>query len=384
MGLAFYVAVITILLAGVILVDFIRGSKTIESIKNVSPGSLTNLPKVSIIIPACNEEKHIERALHSVLSIDYEPLEIIVVNDRSTDSTGEILESMAGQYPRLKVLQIKELPPKWLGKSHALFTAAKQAEGEYLLFTDADVFFERSVLRRAINHIQVNKLDHLSLSFTVPEVRGLLGILMLEALIGLFVMMKPWKAKEESKRYFIGVGAFNLVRASAYWQCGGHEKIAMCPVDDIMLGKLLKKRGFQQDNLYGNEFVQVQWYSNVPEMIEGLMKNSFAVFDFSIARVFVALAAVTLFSIWPMLSLLIVSGPAFVVNFVIVISRLLFCAFLSHTVKMELIHVLWALVTPYLTFYMISKAVFATLYHKGITWRGTYYSLNDLKSGMYK
>ena len=318
------------------------------------------------------------------MGIAYEPLEIIVVNDRSTDSTGEILESMAGQYPRLKVLQIKELPPKWLGKSHALFTAAKQAEGEYLLFTDADVFFERSVLRRAINHIQVNKLDHLSLSFTVPEVRGLLGILMLEALIGLFVMMKPWKAKEESKRYFIGVGAFNLVRASAYWQCGGHEKIAMCPVDDIMLGKLLKKRGFQQDNLYGNEFVQVQWYSNVPEMIEGLMKNSFAVFDFSIARVFVALAAVTLFSIWPMLSLLIVSGPAFVVNFVIVISRLLFCAFLSHTVKMELIHVLWALVTPYLTFYMISKAVFATLYHKGITWRGTYYSLNDLKSGMYQ
>ena len=158
----------------------------------------------------------------------------------------------------------------------------------------------------------------------------------------------------------------------------------MCPVDDIMLGKLIKKNGFRQDCLYGQEFVLVEWYATVPEMIAGLMKNSFASFDFSILRVVAASGAVILFGIWPVLSLFVVSGSVFVMNSFLVISRLIFWCFLAHTVKMKLIHTLWALITPYLTLFMIWKAVFSTLYHRGITWRGTYYSLKDLRSGIYK
>jgi glycosyltransferase involved in cell wall biosynthesis len=384
MDFFFYVAIITLLSGGVILLDFIRGIRKIQYIKDIVPLSCAGLPKISIIIPACNEEKNIEKALQSVLEIDYDPLEIIVINDRSTDATGAILDCMGSRYPRLKVVHSKELPKKWLGKCHALDQGARLASGDYLLFTDADIFFEKTVLRRAINHMQAMKLDHLSLIFGVPEIKGLLGMLMLETMVGLFVILKPWKAKEASKRYFVGVGAFNLVRASTYRECGGHQKIAMCPVDDIMLGKLIKKNGFRQDCLYGQEFVLVEWYRTVEEMIAGLMKNAFAAFDFSIPRVIVASVAIILFGIWPMLSLFIVAGPAFIVNSFLVISRLLFGCFLAHTVKMKLIHTLWALITPYLTFFMIWKAVISTLYHRCITWRGTRYSLKELRSGMYK
>lgn len=384
MGFFFYVAVITVLSGGVILLDFIRGIRKIQYIKDVAPLSAAGLPKISIIIPACNEEKDMEKALQSVLAIDYDPLEIIVINDRSTDATGAVLDRMANRYPRLKVVHSKELPPKWLGKNHALDQGARLASGDYLLFTDADIFFEKTVLRRAINHMQAMKLDHLALIFGVPEIRGLLGMLMLETMVGLFVLLKPWKAKEASKRYFFGVGAFNLVRASTYWECGGHQKIAMCPVDDIMFGKLIKKNGFRQDCLYGQDFVLVAWYRTVEEMIAGLMKNAFASFDFSVLRVIVASVAVILFGIWPMLSLFVVSGSAFMVNSFLVISRLLFGCLLAHTVKMKLIHTLWAVITPYFTLFMIWKAVIFTLYHGNITWRGTRYSLQELRSGMYK
>ena len=111
-----------------------------------------NYPKLSVIIPACNEEQSIEQTVKRLLNQDYPQLEVIVVDDRSTDNTGEILEKLKIQYPRLKVLTIHELPPNWLGKNHAVCQGVKEATGEWLLFTDADVMFSSGSLGKAANY----------------------------------------------------------------------------------------------------------------------------------------------------------------------------------------------------------------------------------------
>ncbi|MFO0949483.1 MAG: glycosyltransferase family 2 protein, partial [Planctomycetota bacterium] len=120
-------------------------------------------PSVSIVIAARDEEAEIERALQSVLHLDYPSLEVIVVNDRSSDGTGAILRRLQGRYPQLKVLDINELPSSWLGKNHALQQGARLAVGELLLFTDADIVFAPVTLKKAIQAMESSQLDHLTL-----------------------------------------------------------------------------------------------------------------------------------------------------------------------------------------------------------------------------
>src|SRR5207248_653474 len=107
-------------------------------------------PRVSIVISALNEADTIEPALRSVLALDYPDLEVVVVDDRSTDATPEILDRLCCEHPALKVVHVRELPPGWLGKNHALQHGASLASGEYILFTDADVMFGPSAVSRAV------------------------------------------------------------------------------------------------------------------------------------------------------------------------------------------------------------------------------------------
>jgi len=336
---------------------------------------------VSIIIAARDEAATMGPALRSVLALEYAPLEIIVVNDRSTDGTGAIVEELTRQDLRLRLMEVKKLPPGWLGKNHALQLGAAQASGEFLLFTDADVVFEKSVLTRAISRMGKKSLDHLSLVFEVPAIDGLLGMLMLEVASALFFVMKPWKAVEPSSPYFMGVGAFNLVRASVYRACGGHEAIRLCPIDDIMLGKLLKTKGFRQECLFGHGFVKVKWYESVHGMIQGMMKNTFAGFDYSLVRAAVVVVVGALLGVWPLAALFLLQGPAFFLNGVLVVSRLIFFGRAAHTLSMQPFHALWSLVTPCIGIYVGVKASWLTLANGGITWRGTHYPLRDLKEG---
>jgi len=132
-------------------------------------------PRVSIIVPARNEEAEIESALRSLLTLDYDNYEVIAVNDRSTDRTGEIMENIARDLYNsksvqkvptnvlLRVIHHIELPAGWLGKTHAMWTAANQATGEWLLFTDADVKFKPDSLRRALAYAESAPADHLVL-----------------------------------------------------------------------------------------------------------------------------------------------------------------------------------------------------------------------------
>jgi glycosyltransferase involved in cell wall biosynthesis len=120
-------------------------------------------PRLSVIIPACNEAAHLESAVETLVQQDYSDLEIILVNDRSTDATGAIIDRLAKNDPQIRALHIRKLPGGWLGKVHALHCGVAKARGEWLLFTDADVHFAPETLRRALAHVLQLQADHLAL-----------------------------------------------------------------------------------------------------------------------------------------------------------------------------------------------------------------------------
>ena len=161
----FWLAIISLFLTVVCTLEATLGMRKMITLDNVPPLQQENVPKVSVIIPACNEAATIEPALKSILAMDYADLEVIAVNDRSIDRTGAILEQMQKQYPDLQIYDISELPEGWIGKNHALQYGAERARGEYLLFFFFFIIMEKSSLARAIHHMLENKLDNKSMFF---------------------------------------------------------------------------------------------------------------------------------------------------------------------------------------------------------------------------
>ena len=176
-------------------------------------------PRVSIIVPACNEEADIEATLTRLLSLDYENYEVIAVDDRSTDRTGEIMERVAAGAPagRLKVIRISELPAGWMGKPHAMWRAGNQATGDWLLFTDADVLFKPDCCDGRLPTPKPNRRPSGAFSAHDHEAPG--EKMMIAFFQTLFVFgHRPWKVADPKTNDHIGVGAFNMVRRKVYEQ----------------------------------------------------------------------------------------------------------------------------------------------------------------------
>ncbi len=375
-----------IVLSGIIFIatllvtaEIVFGVRKMTNLQDRAIYSGNQTPRISVIVPACNEENEVAAGLNSLLSQEYDNLEIIVINDRSHDNTGRVLYSLQQQFPQLKIITITDLPADWLGKSNALQQGALQASGEYLLFTDADIIMEKTTLARAATAMVDNELDHLALIFKNTAQGGLLNSMMLDAGGGLFSLFKPWRVKEANKRYFIGVGAFNLVRATVYRGLGGHESIKMHPIDDIMLGKIIKQGGFRQDCYLGYDFVTVPWYETPVAMIKGLMKNLFALYNFRIIPAFIAVLLVIAVSILPLWGFLFSHGLAAGLFLSTVIFRLASFMYGARAMGYSLWYFPWSFITPYVTVFMIVKSVWLTLKNNGIEWRGTHYPLALLR-----
>ncbi|MCY4133135.1 MAG: glycosyltransferase [Nitrospira sp.] len=338
------------------------------------------LPAVSVVIPARNEERNLEHALQSVLALDYPDLEIIVVNDRSTDATGAILARMLGRDARLAVVTIDDLPAGWIGKPHALHVGAQQARGEYILFTDADIVFHPSALRKAVAHAQANGFDHVTL---IPE--GTMPgsfLTTVSATFGMFmfIIFKPWKARDPQSRRYMGIGAFNLIRTSAYRVLGGHGPVALRPDDDLKFGKLVKDDGYRQDVLNGRGMVSVEWYRSVAELIDGLMKNMFAGMRYDVSLVIAATLAALVMHIWPWIGVW-VSGGWPQAGYAVTIAMMI----VSFGVTMGPFGVkFWqGLLLPLaigLLVYIQCRSAVLALWRGGIVWRGTFYELRQLKT----
>ncbi len=378
----FFLAAITFIVTMLSTIEVARGLGRMRSLNDIRPFSGPSRPKVSIIVPACNEEDTIETAMLSLVKQDYGSFEIVVINDRSTDRTGQILENLASQYPRIRLHEVTELPAGWLGKNHALHYGAQTASGDYLLFTDADVLFEKTTVARAMTIMVTERLDHLSLIFKNIAAGWLLNAMIQDAGAALFFLFKPWEAGNPHSRYFMGVGAFNLVKKDVYSRIGGHESIRMHPIDDIMLGKVIKQHRFRQDCLTGYDFVTVRWYETAGMMINGLMKNVFALYNFRVSWVLAGIVLIFVMTIFPVWGILLADGYTRLLFLATVMVRGVAFACGSVMLGNGIRSFPWSLVTPYINIFIMIKATVTTLRNKGIDWRGTYYPLERLRDNM--
>jgi glycosyltransferase involved in cell wall biosynthesis len=303
-----------------------------------------------------------------------------VVNDRSTDRTGEILNQMARRDSRLQVVTVSQLPAAWLGKNNALQQGASHASGSILVFSDADIVMHPSVLSRAVRYTLENGVDHLA----IPPRVDMQGFL-LNAFVGAFALvfsmyMKPWKARDPKSSKHIGIGAFNLVRAEVYRAVGGHQPIAMRPDDDIKLGKLIKSRGYKQDMVAGNALLSVEWYASFGDMVHGLMKNMFAGVEYSVVTAIAATLAQILTSVWPFAAVVITRGWLQILNALIAGTILIVFAANAGRLGMRRSYALVYPLAILMFCYILLRSMTITLWTGGINWRGTHYPLAQLRA----
>jgi GT2 family glycosyltransferase len=228
--------------------------------------------KVSVIVPARDEEQDIGQAIKSVLAQEDVELEVIVVNDHSTDRTGEIAESIARGDGRLRVIHNPELPPGWLGKCNAMQQAAALATGEVLLFIDADIIFEPRTFATALAEMDRLKLDFLSL-FPRMDTISLWENIVVPTFVGGMAMLATPGIEDPRSTEALAAGAFLMVRAPVFRAIGGFEPIRGEMGDDVELARLLKAKGYRVGFRFAPEFLNVRIYKGNRHAFWAMTKN---------------------------------------------------------------------------------------------------------------
>ena len=342
-------------------------------------------PRVSIVVPARNEEEHIRETLVQLLALDYSNYEIIVVNDRSTDRTGQLMDEVAASpqaHGLLKVIHISELPSGWLGKTHAMWTAGLQASGDWLLFTDADVLFKPDSLRRAVAYAEAERADHLVL-FPRMIMKGPGERMMIAFFQVLFVFgHRPWKVADPKARDHMGVGAFNLVRRPVYDAVGTYRALRMEVIDDMKLGKLIKNAAFAQRNVSGEDLISLHWAKGVFGIVNNLTKNFFAVLSFQWWRTVATVVGLAFLNLGPFLGVWLAHGWARVPYAIALASLFLIYYGISLRSAVPPYYFLLHPVGTSLFIYILLRSMFHAFWNDGIVWRGTKYPLEELRKGM--
>jgi glycosyltransferase involved in cell wall biosynthesis len=352
---------------------------------NIKPVSPLGDPRVSVIVPACNEEETIRETLRRLLLVDYDNYEVLVVDDRSTDATGAIIDDVSASpeaHGILHAVHIHELPAGWLGKTHAMWQASLRATGEWLLFTDADVLFKPDSLRRAITYSEREKADHTVL-FPFMIMKGPGERMMISFFQTLFMFgHRPWKVSDPKAKDHIGVGAFNLVRRTAYDAIGTYKALRMDVLDDMKLGKLIKNAGFRQRNVFGADLISIRWAKGAMGVVHNLTKNFFAVLSFQWIRTLASVFGLAFLNWGPFLGLWLAHGWARLPYGVAVFS--IFSIYVGMGLKSK-IPFYYFFLHPLSTLffvYTLLRSMTLTLWNGGVTWRGTKYPLDELRKGL--
>lgn len=358
-----------------------RFSNEFKLLRNVSLSNRLEVwPKVSLIVPACNEAGTIEKALKSLLAMDYPNLELIVVDDRSVDGTNAIVKTLQLGDSRLQLVEVTLLPQGWLGKVHALDQGVRRATGDWLLFSDADVCFDDKSLKKSIHYVVQESIDFLTV---IPGIRSrslILKSLMVQFLQLVISTSNLKRLKQVHTTDCMGGGAFNLVSRLAYERSQGFEWLKLEVIDDTGLALAVKQAGAKCDALGGLGELELEWYPNFWAFVRGLEKNGFAIFQYSV----VILSVYLIFNVLLFLGLIL---PAFLngnpLLTTVTVASLVLNIFLSaRALKKVLPFSPWVAVFVPLTNIVlpliILRSAILFYYNRGIYWRGTFYSRDAL------
>ena len=340
-------------------------------------------PRVSIIVPACNEAADIKATLVRLLALEYDNYEVIAVDDRSTDRTGEIMERIAAASPdRLKTIHINELPPGWMGKPHAMWSASNRASGDWLLFTDADVLFNPSAVRRALAYAESEQADHVVLFprmiMTHPGEKMMIAFFQTLFVFG----HRPWKVADPKTKDHIGVGAFNMIRRTVYEALGTYQALPFDVLDDMKLGKVVKNTGYAQRNVFGADLISIRWAKGAWGVVDNLTKNFFALMSFQWPRALASCFALAFLNLMPFAGIWLAHGWARMGFAVALFSMFFIYVGMSRKSDIPPYYFVLHPVSTALFVYTMLRSTFLTLARGGVLWRGTFYPLEELRKGM--
>ncbi len=337
------------------------------------------MPLVSVIVPARDEEQAIERTVRAFLAQTWPSLELIVVNDRSTDSTGAILARLSLEDSRLIVINNEEPPPGWLGKPWALHQGSLHARGELLLFVDADVIYEPDAVTAAVLHLQERNVPMLSL-FPRFVMRGFWEHIAMPNLpFFAFTVLPLWLSNRSRVRVLaIGGGTGNLIHRADYDAVGGHEALRDAVVDDVGLARLVRRGGRPTQVARADDLVSVRMYNGLGEIVRGFTKNAFAVAGRSYVTMAVFLALGFVLHILPFA--LALTGDLISIASVIVLTltRVILYAALGYRIDNALFGHLPMLAV---WFVIMLRSTWYTGIRRQLLWRGRTYDARHTKFG---
>lgn len=340
-------------------------------------------PTLVVVVPARNEADNIAATLDALLLADYPRMRVLVVDDRSTDATGAIVDDYVAQYAvrqpgRLDVIHITDLPEGWLGKTFALTVATENSNSDYLLYTDADVLMSPSILRRALAYAEASEADHLVVMPT-PQVKSrgegiVLGFLQV---MGMWAS-RPWRvANPEARRDVVGVGAFNLVRREALKKIGGWAPQRLAVLEDVTLGRRMKAAGMRQRVAFAPGLVLLHWAKGMRGVMRVMIKNLFSAFNFRPLLLLGACLWIVVFCLAPLAGML---WWTTLVPSVIVLC----CIGAAYRVigEASLIDARYGWLYPLGAVALMAAMLWSMVVvsaRRGVVWRGTHYPLRDLR-----
>lgn len=368
----------------------LRGMPRLPDLTAPSAQQLPSLPAsdgpdLTVIVPACNEEQSIQATLQSLLASTGLRLQILAVNDRSTDQTGPrivelVQKAAANPGPHaLELVTIAELPPGWLGKPHAMALAARRVAAPWILFTDADVLFEPGALALALRQALAARADHLILIptlilETMPE-RAMLGAMQAFASWG----MRLWKVADPRAKDFLGVGGFNLVRRAAYENLGGFAAFPLEALDDLRLGWALKRAGFSTSVALGPGLARIRWLHSALAIIQLVEKNGFAVSRYRVSLHLGMCVGLLVLLFAPVAALF---GGMATLPAALVASLGLWMLYRAQRrmTGVAAWHAIFFVPMSAVMLYAFLRSMALTLARGGIRWRGTFYPLAELRA----
>jgi glycosyltransferase involved in cell wall biosynthesis len=319
--------------------------------------------------------------LRLLLNQDYPELTVCAVDDRSSDMTGSIMDGLQLEFSeKLRVIHITELPPRWLGKTHAMWLAASQTQSHWILFTDGDIFFRSDALRRAFAYVERKPCDHLMLFPTM--IMKSFGERMMMSFFGFISIMlvRPWKVRDPASKAFVGAGSFNMIRRGAYEALGTYEALRMEVIDDLMLGRAVKERGLRQDCAFGVGLVSVYWAQGTLGVARNMQKNLFSLLGFNWRLLVLVVLGATLYHLGPWIGLAIAPGTAKLGFGIAVVSIALLYAKLGAIFEVPFWFFLTQPVAAILLIYALLNSAISSLIHGGVQWRGTTYGMDEIRA----
>ncbi|MHB1346868.1 MAG: glycosyltransferase family 2 protein [Candidatus Humimicrobiaceae bacterium] len=375
----------------VLLVNFLINQFIYKDISRfkLSEKIIKNPPLVSVLIPARNEQSNIEKCIRAFLKQNYPNLEILVLDDNSTDNTYDIVKKISGKNKNVKIFKGKPLPQGWLGKNFACFQLSRYAKGEYFVFTDADTYHSRNSVSSALAALLGNGLDALcpfprEIMVTIHE---RMTIPFMNFVILLFMPLALIR-KSRNPLFCTGVGQYLFFKRETYFGMGGHAAVKGKILEDVHITKKTKEMGYSYMIFDGRKIISCRMYKNFKQVFNGYSRFLFSAFDYNIFMLSIAIIffillflAPNLFfpiglfiSHWPREILLSIAAQIGIVFFIRTINAFRF--------KEKLLDIFLSPLSIVYIVFMAVNSVIQTKLGNGIYWKGRTYQAESKSNSL--